>query len=138
MTNETMGRMLNEIMSFIDKLIVLCDSITSHLKSLNDWKILEEELEDEQEIEKAAEDVKKLLSFTENVSTEKQLVGMQNDLINRLNKLSDRAIMEKECKPMKLVLHSDASRIPSVVDQYENLNRLLNEVQARLLMNLLI
>ncbi|VDK63153.1 unnamed protein product [Onchocerca ochengi] len=85
--------MLNEIMSFIDKLIVLCDSITSHLKSLNDWKILEEELEDEQEIEKAAEDVKKLLSFTENVSTEKQLVGMQNDLINRLNKLSDRAIM---------------------------------------------
>ncbi|VDO43269.1 unnamed protein product, partial [Onchocerca flexuosa] len=235
MTNEqriNMERMLNEIMSRIDKLRILRDSITSHLKSLNDWKTTEKELEDEiriimdniegllssysqpqpyttaindidmlqqlqdqimqllqktvdkeqtveqnlpsylpainkikQEIEKADGDVKKLLSsLTDDVATEKQLIDMQNDLINRLNKLSDHAIMirsipydetqalrleelknelgevsdtleqlkQKECKPTKLVLHSDALRIPFVVDQYENLNKLLNETQEQL------
>lgn len=42
-----MERMLNEAMPLIDKLHVLRESIGSHMKSLTDWKIAEDELEDE-------------------------------------------------------------------------------------------
>ncbi|VBB32915.1 unnamed protein product [Acanthocheilonema viteae] len=227
-----MERKLDEAMSLINKLHALRESISSHLKSLADWKTAEGELEDEirvimdnieglrdsysqpqpyptaindvnilqrlqdqimkllqktidkeqtlsqnlpnyhpainaikQQIEKATEDVKKLLpSLIEDVSTEKQLVDIQNDLINQLNGLNDRAIVirnephdetqiprleelkneleevgdmlkelkEKENKPMKLVLHSDDLKITSVVDQYEKVNRLLNETKEQL------
>ncbi|EPY72840.1 hypothetical protein CB1_078283001 [Camelus ferus] len=56
------------------------------------------------------------------------------ELKNELEEISDtlEQLKEKECKPMKLVLHSDALRIPFVVDQYENLKRLLNETQEQL------
>ncbi|VDO29813.1 unnamed protein product [Onchocerca flexuosa] len=47
MINIDMERMLHEIMALIDKPRVLQNSIISHLKSLNDWKTTEEELEDE-------------------------------------------------------------------------------------------
>lgn len=105
-----------------------------------------------------------MLSLVEDVSTQKQLVDIQNDLMSRLNQLNDRAVMvrsasydetqtvqleelknelgevndileelkQKESKPIKLVLHSDDLKISSVVDQYENLNQLLNETEEQL------
>uniref|UniRef100_A0A915PZS9 Uncharacterized protein n=1 Tax=Setaria digitata TaxID=48799 RepID=A0A915PZS9_9BILA len=42
-----MEKMLNEAMLIIDKLHTLRDSITGHLKSLTDWKIAKDEIEDQ-------------------------------------------------------------------------------------------
>uniref|UniRef100_A0A0N4T7V4 KASH domain-containing protein n=1 Tax=Brugia pahangi TaxID=6280 RepID=A0A0N4T7V4_BRUPA len=119
-----------------------------------------------QRIEKTTKDIENLLSsLIEDVSTQKQLVDMQNDLINQLSKLNDCAIMvrsapydetqaarleelknelakvsdileelkEKERKPIKLVQHSNDLRISSIVDQYENVNHLLNETEEQLM-----
>ncbi|VDN04678.1 unnamed protein product, partial [Onchocerca ochengi] len=98
MTNEQriqMERMLNEIMPLIDKLRVLRDSITSHLKSLNDWKITEEELEDEIRI--IMDNIEGLLSsysqpqpYTTAINDIDMLQRLQDQIMQLLQKTVDK------------------------------------------------
>ncbi|MCP9264139.1 Nuclear anchorage protein 1 [Dirofilaria immitis] len=152
-TNEQhidMEKMLNEAISLTDKLHVLRDSIANHLKSLNDWKIAKNELEDQiriimDNIEKLFISYSQPQSYMTAINDIDMLKRLQDQIMqinstirrikNELEEISNtlEQLKEKENKPMKLVLHSDALKISSIIDQYENLNKLLNETQEQII-----
>ncbi|VDK87025.1 unnamed protein product [Litomosoides sigmodontis] len=95
------------------------DLSTSHPAAINEIK---------QKIEKAEEDAKKLSSsLAEDVSTEKQLVDMQNDLINRMKKMNDCVIMIRNgtCE------ETEIPRLEELKNELEEVSGIVEELKEK-------